>query len=491
MQSLEFKNISKFFGSFQALKNISLQIPGNSIYCLLGENGAGKSTLMKILAGVYEPDSGNIVLNGSDVSFISTHDAIDKGIGMIYQHFMLIEDFTVLENVILGKEAVKNIEIDFKKTKQILNELIIKYNLKLDLKKKISSLSIGEQQRVEILKILYRNPEIIILDEPTAVLSPDEIKNLFDIIKRFKEEGKTVILITHKLNEVKAISDYVSVLRRGELVFTSETKNLDIEKLAYEIIGEKFEIREFEKPYVENENVVIEFNNVNVSNNEKNNLKNFNISLKSYEVHGICGVEGNGQNELVDILAGLSENFAGEINYKTRKISVVPDDRIKKGLIAEYDIPENIFIKSGDSIYNKNKHKDNSLRLISKYDIRTSDVFKKVKYLSGGNQQKVICAREIELDNDVLVFYNPTRGIDIKAAYSIQSKIIEERNKGKAVLLITSDIDELFSLSDTMSVIFYGEIVKFYNKEELSHLLINNKTQLQQEIGKLMIGIRE
>lgn len=446
---------------------------------------------MKLLAGIYEPDSGSIILNGSEVSFTSTHDAINKGIGMIYQHFMLIEDFTVLENVILGKEATKNIEIDFKKTKEILTGLINKYDLKLDLKKKVSSLSVGEQQKVEILKILYRNPEIIILDEPTAVLSPDEIKNLFDIIKRFKEEGKTVILITHKLSEVKAISDHVSVLRKGELVFTSETKNLDIEKLAFEIIGEKFEIHEFEKPFIENENILIEFNDVYVSSGEKNNLKNFNISLKSYEVHGICGVEGNGQNEIVDILAFLNENFSGEINYKTKKISVVPDDRIKKGLIAEYNIPENIFIKSEESTYNKNKHKDNSLRLISKYDIRTPDVSKKVKYLSGGNQQKVICAREIELDNDVLVFYNPTRGIDIKAAYSIQSKIIEERNKGKAVLLISSDIDELFSVSDRLSIIYCGEIVRSYSKEEFQHLLDNNKALLQQEVGKLMIGIKE
>lgn len=446
---------------------------------------------MKILAGVYEPDSGSIVLNGNEVNFTSAHDAINKGIGMIYQHFMLIEDFTVLENVILGKEVTKNIEIDFKKTYEVLNSLIAKYDLKLDLKKKISLLSVGEQQKVEILKILYRNPEIIILDEPTAVLSPGEIKNLFDIIKRFKEEGKTVILITHKLSEAKTISDYVSVLRKGELVFTSGTKNLDIEKLAFEIIGEKFEIREFEKPFIENDDILIEFNDVHVSSGEKNNLKNFNISLKSYEVHGICGVEGNGQNEIVDILAFLNENFSGEINYKTRKISIVPDDRIKKGLIAEYDIPENIFIKSAEGTYKKNKYKDNSLRLISKYDIRTPDVFKKVKYLSGGNQQKVICAREIEQDNDVLVFYNPTRGIDIKAAYSIQSKIVEERNKGKAVLLISSDIDELFSLSDRLSIIYCGEIVRSYSKEEFQHLLDNNKALLQQEVGKLMIGIKE
>ncbi|HEX2788385.1 MAG TPA: ABC transporter ATP-binding protein [Ignavibacteria bacterium] len=490
VQSLEFRNISKNFGNFCALKNISLQIPVNSIYCLLGENGAGKSTLMKILAGVYQPDSGSIYLSGSEINFSSPHDAIDKGIGMIYQHFMLIEDFTVLENVILGNEFVKNAKIDFKKTYKILNDLIAKYNLNLDLKKKISTLSVGEQQKVEILKILYRNPDIIILDEPTAVLSPDEIKNLFAIIKRFKEENKTVILITHKLNEVKEISDYVSVLRRGELVFTSETKNLDIDKLAFEIIGEKFEISDFEKQIIDDESVLLEFLNVNTSSIEKNNLKNFSFNLNKYEIHGICGVEGNGQSELVDILAGLDEDFSGELNLKTKKISVVPDDRIKKGLIAEYDIPENIFIKSSQNIYNKSEHRDNSLRLISKYDIRTPDVLQKTKYLSGGNQQKVICAREIELGNDILVFYNPTRGIDIKATYSIQSKIIDERNKGKAVLLISSDIDELLSLSDRLSIIYRGEIIKTYEKNEFQNLLQEDRNLLQQEIGKLMIGIK-
>ncbi len=503
MNAVEFHNVSKQFGNFFANDNISFGIEKNTVHCVLGENGAGKSTLMKLLFGIYTPDSGTIKVFDEEVKFNSPHDAIDKKIGMVHQHFMLIDDFTVLENVILGNEISKGVKIDFDRTKKILNELIAKYNLGIDTDKKISEISISHQQKVEILKLLFRDSKILIFDEPTAVLSPVEVNEFFNIINEFKNNGKTIILITHKLNEVRRIADRVSVLRKGRLVYETDNreKSLDIEKLSNAIVGElaMIEIKE-KKNIAQDSSVTLDLKNISLDKNNVNVLSGLNLHLRGGEIHGICGVEGNGQNEIIDILMGLEGKYSGKYECATKKISLVPDDRIRKGMIKEFSIGENIILK--DELRNfisKKILRDISNRIIMNYDVRVSQAGANLGSLSGGNQQKVIVARETELGNDVLIFSHPTRGVDINATLFIHSRIIEERNKGKSILLISSDLDELVSLSDRLSVLYNGKIIKTFDSDKLKaetdnlHLEVNplSNKPLFDQIGKLMIGISE
>lgn len=507
LTAVEFINISKKFGSFYANEDISFAVKKNSVHCILGENGAGKTTLMKILFGIYRQDSGVIKIFDDEVRFISPHDAIDKKIGMVHQHFMLIEDFTVLENIILGYEKTKNFKLDVKGTEVILNKLIEKYNLGLELNKKVSDISISGQQKTEILKLLYRRSEILIFDEPTAVLSPVEVKEFFKIIDTFKADGKTIILITHKLNEVKEISDRVSVLRRGKLVYETDNnrKQLDINKLSNAIVGEELSGKDFHLnkiPDTNPENInFLTLKNIHLKKKNVSALNGLDLELKKGEILGICGVEGNGQNEIVDVITGLEKNYQGSINSVTENISLVPDDRLKKGMIKEYSIGENMFLKNEKGFFITKKDLTGmSENIISKYDVRVSDVNSPLGSLSGGNQQKAIFAREIELDNDILIFSHPTRGVDINATLFIHSKITEQRNKGKAVLLISSDLDELISLSDRLSVLYNGRIVRTFGNEELRSFTedkllpeidAKSNQSLYEEIGKLMIGIAE
>jgi len=502
LYAVEFKNITKKFGNFTANENISFTVKKNSVHCILGENGAGKTTLMKILFGIYKQDSGSIKLFDEEVKFKSPHDAIDKKIGMVHQHFMLIEDFTVLENIILGNEITKGIQIDFVKSKQILNELISKYNLGLNPDNKISEISISEQQKVEILKLLYRNSEILIFDEPTAVLSPVEVADFFKIINTFKADGKTIIFITHKLNEVKEIADRVSVLRKGKLVFETDNteNNLDLNILSNAIIGESAVSNIMHKKTFHDKNeTVLSLKNVNFKKNKINLLEDLNLELSKGEIHGICGVEGNGQNEIVDIAIGLEKKFEGEYKHSNKSISLVPDDRLKKGMIKEFSIGENIILKNCESNFISNKLLQKlSADVIERYDVRVSNVKSDLGSLSGGNQQKVIFAREIEAGNEIMIFSHPTRGVDIKATQFIHSKIIEQRNNNKAILLISSDLDELLTLSDKLSVIYNGNILKTFDSSELQSynkdVVLNLKDTVQtnslhEAIGKLMIGI--
>jgi general nucleoside transport system ATP-binding protein len=500
MNAVEFKNISKRFGNFTANENISFGIEKNSVHCVLGENGAGKSTLMKILFGIYKPDSGTIKVFDEAVNFLSPHDAIEKKIGMVHQHFMLIDDFTVMENVILGNELVKGIKIDLADTNKILNDLIDKYNLGLDVSKKISELSISQQQKVEILKLLFRNSEILIFDEPTAVLSPIEVEEFFKIVNEFRNNGKTIILITHKLNEVKQISDNVSVLRRGKLVYETSNKSgeLDIEQLSNSIVGEVGVIKSSEKKNIKTAgDISLTLKNVSLYKDEVCVLDKLNLELRYGEIHGICGVEGNGQNEIVNIITGLEKDYEGEFIRKSENISLVPDDRIKKGMIKEFSIGENFILKKNKSIITKNFLEKISNEVILNYDVRLSGLNSSMESMSGGNQQKVIVAREIELNNDILIFSHPTRGVDINATHFIHSKIIEERNKDKSVLLISSDLDELISLSDRLSILYSGKIIETFEAEDLKiqtdklHLEIDSSSNrpMLERIGKLMIGI--
>lgn len=504
MKAVEFINITKRFGNFLANDSISLSIEKNSVHCILGENGAGKSTLMKILFGIYTQDSGNLKLFDQEVTFNSTHDAIEGKVGMVHQHFMLIDDFTILENVILGNEVTKGIKLDFTGAQNIINNLIKKYNLGLDLHKKVSEISISEQQKVEILKLLFRDSEILIFDEPTAVLSPIEVSEFFKIINEFKNDGKTIILITHKLNEVKEISDRVTVLRKGKNVYQTDNlnKQLDIDALSNAIVGEitvKETLKKIAPKESGQQNLILK--NIYLNKDGLKVLNDLNLDLNGGEIHGICGVEGNGQNEIVDVIIGLHKNFHGEYKSFSKKISLVPDDRIKKGMVKEYSIGENMILKHSKMNFISEKLlRKVSDYVISKYDVRVSSNNAALSSLSGGNQQKVVFAREIETGNDIMIFSHPTRGVDINATLFIHNKIIEERNKNKAILLISSDLDELITLSDKLSVLYNGNIVKTFDtnqlitfQEDKLHLEIDSKSNksLYEEIGRLMIGIAQ
>ncbi|MBN1633302.1 MAG: ABC transporter ATP-binding protein [Ignavibacteria bacterium] len=499
MYSVEFKNITKRFGNLTANDNISLSIKSNSVHCILGENGAGKSTLMKILFGVYKQDSGEIYIKGKKISFNSPLDAIDSGIGMLYQHFMLIDDFTVMENVILGKELTAGLKLNFPKIRKALLEIIGRYNLNVELDRKVSDLSISEQQKVELLKILYRDSGIIILDEPTAVLSPVEVYEFFNIVRNFIKDGRTVLLITHKLAEVKEIAETVTVLRKGKNVYETERKKLDIGELSRQIIGDIFpkeKIKEEDIEYISGKQkkpaCVVKLERISYSEKGKNILNNFELNINEGEIIGVCGVEGNGQNEITDILTGIIKNYKGEYERKTDNISVVPDDRLKKGMIKEFSVGESILLrKKGENKITQKRalYRENEIKKM--YDIMIPYPGCPMAKLSGGNQQKAIVAREIQLDSKFIIFSHPTRGVDIKASSFIYNKIIGEKNKGNAILLISSDVDELIFLSDRIVILYKGRILKEYTKEEIGKSLETGRMKFLEEVGKYMIGITE
>ncbi len=488
MKAVEFNNITKSFGQLTVNDKITFAVEENTVHCLLGENGAGKSTLMKILFGSYKQDDGTIKIRGKEVNFKSPLDAIDEKIGMLYQHFMLIDDFTIWENVVIGDEISSAGVLDYKKIKHRLNEIIENYNLDLDINKKICDISISEEQKVELLKLLYRNSEILIFDEPTAVLSPVEVKEFFKIIEKFKTDGKTIIFITHKLNEVKELADKVSILRKGQLVYETTKENIDVQRLGNEIIG-SVEIAESPEKIKAGDDIrktFMEMKNVSLVKNKIKVLDGINIDIKKYEIHGICGVEGNGQQELVDVILQFEKKFSGALMMKDDRVSIVPDDRYKRGMIKEFTIGENMLLKKKNqgilSEYNINAM---SQHIMKKYDVRAPSAQTPLGSLSGGNQQKAIIAREIEMQQNTMIFYHPTRGVDINAMAFIHSEIVNLRNTGKAILLISSDLDELLKLSDRLSVIHKGKIIKTFTEEELA---TDNKSGLLDNIGKLMIG---
>ncbi len=499
MYSVEFRNISKSFGNLNANTDISISVKKNTVHCILGENGAGKSTLMKILFGVYKQDSGEIIVNGKKTEFNSPLDAIDSGIGMLYQHFLLIDDFTVLENVILGKELTSRLKLDYRKIRKVLLDIIGRYNLNIELNRKVSDLSISEQQKVELLKILYRNSEIIIFDEPTAVFSPAEVKEFYKIVRNFIKDGRTVLLITHKLAEVKEIADTVTVLRKGKKVFEINKENLDVNELSRHIIGEisSSDENEFYEMNLLSElkagsEEVIKLERLNYSEKGKKILNNLELSVKEGEILGVCGVEGNGQNEITDIISGIIKNYGGKYEKKTDSISIVPDDRLRKGMIKEFSVGENILIRKRNERKISGKRalcRENEIKKM--YNIMIPYPGCPMEKLSGGNQQKAIVAREILLDNKFIIFSHPTRGVDIKASSFIYNKIAEEKARGNAILLISSDVDELILLSDRIVVLYKGRILKEYTKNDIRKLLIAGKQELLEEIGKRMIGISE
>ncbi|MFW5873554.1 MAG: ABC transporter ATP-binding protein [Bacillota bacterium] len=498
MNAVELKGITKKFGDVIANDKIDFLVEKGEIHCLLGENGAGKSTLMKILFGLYSQDEGQIIINGQEINKITPSEAIKYGLGMIHQHFMLVDRLTVTENVIAGREIVRNGLVDLKTARSKIKELSEKYNLKVKPEAKIENISVGEQQRVEILKALYRQAEILILDEPTAVLTPQETEELFQIMEDLKNDGKTIIFITHKLKETMEISDRVTVLRDGKSVGTVKTSETSPEKLARLMVGRDVVLR-VEKNQKEAGKDLLKIKNLSLSGSYGCGLKDLNFTVKEGEILGIAGVEGNGQHELEETLMGLLKSDDGEIYFKDQKITNfstyqrrqkgiahIPSDRLKRGLVSQFNLDWNFILGSewqepfaNTGILNKKSIRNYGKKLIKEFDIRTPGLQIKAGQLSGGNQQKAIIARELSSSPDLILAAQPTRGVDVGAIEYIHNLLLEMRAKGKAILLISAELDELRSLSDRILVIYEGQFIAEktddFDEQELGLLMAGKK----------------
>ncbi len=500
---LELKNINKSFGHVQANKNINLIINQGTIHGIIGENGAGKSTLMSIVYGLYQADSGSIRVNGKEVKLKSPRDSIESGIGMVHQHFMLVENFTVLENIILGFEGELVFGHKLKKAKEDLKNLCDTYKLNIDLDSVISDLSVGFRQRVEILKSLYRGAEIFILDEPTGVLTPQEVDELFKILRSLKEEGKTIVLITHKLNEIMDLTSEVSVMRQGEVVGHTKTSNTNKEKLAEMMVGRSVLLR-LNKEDAKLGDVVFKVENLTVKDDlDVTRVKNVSFEIRSGEILGLAGVTGNGQTELLEALSGIRKVESGNIYLNDEKVSDkenlldprklkekglahVPEDRQRMGLVTDFKAYENLIFGYHDqepysksSILRDSDIITYSKKVMEEYDVRPRSPQLITSNFSGGNQQKIILSRELNESPKILLVGQPTRGVDIGAIEFIHQRLIDMRDKGVAILLVSVELDEVLSLSDRILVMFDGNIVG----ERI------NKDVTDRELGLLMAGV--
>ena len=480
--AIELKGISKAFGPVQANKDISIKVMPGTIHGIIGENGAGKSTLMSILYGFYKADKGEVFISGQRTEIPDSQAAIAAGIGMVFQHFKLVENFSVLENVVLGAEDGALLGPSLTKARRELTELANEYELNVDPDALIENIGVGMQQRVEILKALYRKADILILDEPTGVLTPAEADHLFRILQGLKEQGKTIILITHKLREIMDVTDTVSVMRRGEMTATVKTSETSPAELAELMVGRKVLLRVDKKPPTPGENV-LEVNDLRVIDDKGvERVKGVSLHVKAGEILGIAGVAGNGQSEILSVLGGIQTGTGSikvngqEIDLtgknsdaksrRRRGIAHVPEDRQREGLIMDFKAWENVaFGYDDDPRYQKGVMMDqDALRQdtegkIERFDVRPADCWLEAKSFSGGNQQKIVLAREIERNPDLLLIGQPTRGVDIGAIEFIHQRIVELRDEGKAILLVSVELDEIMSLSDRIAVIFDGQIM--------------------------------
>ncbi|MDZ5473416.1 ABC transporter ATP-binding protein [Bacillus sp. 31A1R] len=495
---IEMLNIRKEFPGIVANDNITLQVKKGEIHALLGENGAGKSTLMNVLFGLYQPEKGEIRVKGNKVNITNPNIANELGIGMVHQHFMLVHNFTVTENIILGSEPTKGGKISIDEAAEKIADLSKRYGLAVDPYAKIEDISVGMQQRVEILKTLYRGAEILIFDEPTAVLTPQEIKELIQIMSRLVEEGKSIILITHKLKEIMEVCDRCTVIRKGKGIGTVNVSESNPDELAALMVGREVHFK-VEKKEATPKDVVLDIDQLVVLDSRNipsvNGLK---LDVKAGEILGIAGVDGNGQTELIEGITGLRKVKSGSVklngkditNLPVRKVTEsgighIPQDRHKHGLVLDFSIGENMVLQtyyqkpySNSGKLNFTKIYDKARKLISEYDVRTPSEFTPARALSGGNQQKAIIAREVDRSPDFLIAAQPTRGLDVGAIEFIHSKLIEERDKGKAVLLVSFELEEVMNLSDRIAVIYEGKIVAIVNPKETN----------EQELGLLMAG---
>lgn len=497
---IEMLNITKEFPGIIANDDITLQLKKGEIHALLGENGAGKSTLMSVLFGMYQPEKGVIKKNGQEVKINDPNDANALGIGMVHQHFKLVHNFTVLQNIILGVETTKNGILKMNEAKDKIIALSEKYGLMVNPEEKIEDITVGMQQRVEILKMLYRDNEILIFDEPTAVLTPQEIEELMKIMKGLAAEGKSILFITHKLNEIKEVANRCTVLRKGKYIGTIDVAATSKEQMSEMMVGRKVDLTIHKKAMNPGE-IVLEVKNMTVKSkhNSKNAVNNVSFQVRKGEIVCIAGIDGNGQSELVYGLTGLSSIESGEVFINGENItknsirrrnmaglSHIPEDRHKDGLILDYNLAENLILKNyfkpgfqKGGFLNFKKSKEYAEKLIEQFDIRSGQGAKTtVRSMSGGNQQKAIIARELDLDPEILVAVQPTRGLDVGAIEYIHRQLVEKRDEGKAVLLVSLELDEVMNVSDRILVIYEGEIVADVNPKEISI----------QELGLYMAG---
>ena len=495
---IEMREITKIFGEFVANDKINLELRKGEIHALLGENGAGKSTLMNMLAGLLEPTSGEIVVNGKSEKLDSPSKAASLGIGMVHQHFMLVEAFTVAENIILGSEVTNKGVLDLKKANADILELSERYGLAVDPTAKVEDISVGAQQRVEILKTLYRGADILIFDEPTAVLTPAEILELMDIMKALVKEGKSIILITHKLDEIRAVADRVTVIRRGKSIQTVSIEGATNKDLAEMMVGRSVSFVT-EKEEAQPKEVVLQISDLIVNENRGvPAVKELSLNVRAGEIVGIAGIDGNGQSELIQAITGLRKVKSGSIKIKgqevvglsSRKItemnvSHVPEDRHRDGLVLEMMLSENIALQtyykeplSKNGVLNYNQINSYARKLMEEFDVRAANEIVPASALSGGNQQKAIIAREVDRNPDLLIVSQPTRGLDVGAIEYIHKRLIDERDKGKAVLVVSFELDEILNLSDRIAVIHDGKIQGIVKPSETN----------KQELGILMAG---
>ena len=503
--AIELKGISKAFGPVQANKDIAIRVMPGTIHGIIGENGAGKSTLMSILYGFYKADKGDIFIRGEKRDITDSQAAIDAGIGMVFQHFKLVPNFTVLENVVLGAEEGALLRPSLAKARDLLTQLAKEYELNVDPDAIVENLSVGHQQRVEILKALYRQAEILILDEPTGVLTPAEADHLFRILEGLKAEGKTIILITHKLREIMEITDTVSVMRRGQMTATVKTAETSPEELAELMVGRKVLLRVDKQP-AQPKGTTLEVENLKViDDNGVARLKGVSLNVKAGEILGIAGVAGNGQSELLEVLGGyraatgtvrlngeeldLTLKHSDGQTRRAKGIAHVPEDRHREGLILNFHAWENIAIGyHHDPKFQKNKwYMDNAAmkrdteEKMERFDVRPPIPALQAKNFSGGNQQKIVLAREIEREPELLLVGQPTRGVDIGAIEFIHQQIVALRDRGKAILLVSVELDEIMSLSDRIAVMFDGKIMGERLPSETN----------ERELGLLMAGIED
>lgn len=498
--AVQMHGITKMFGSFCALDNVDLDVKKGSIHAILGENGAGKSTLMNVLFGLYQAEAGEIYLSGERANIKNPNVAIEKGIGMVHQHFMLVDNFTVTQNIILGNEVTGSFGIlDMKKARAKVLDIVKKYGLEVDPDAKIEDISVGMQQRVEILKALYRGADLLILDEPTAVLTPQEIEELISIMHSLIADGKTIIIITHKLKEIKASSDICTIIRRGKYVDTVNVADVDPEALATQMVGHAVKLVVEKTPAKPGE-VIFQIDNLTVKDERGlEAVKNLSLSVRKGEILGIAGIDGNGQKELVEAITCLKKVESGSIringkeiqntnphNVIENKISTIHEDRQRRGLVLPFTVAENTVIEKYNDkrfckggILNRSEVTAYAKGLIQDFDIRPEGCENQpVRGLSGGNQQKVIIAREISNEPELLVAVQPTRGLDVGAIEYVHKTLVRERDAGRAILLISLELDEVMNVSDTIGVLYAGSIVANFKQGE-----VDEKT-----IGLLMAG---
>ena len=497
---IEMKHITKRFPGIVANDDVSISVKKGEIYALLGENGAGKSTLMSMLFGLYEPDEGEIYIRGEKVKFKSPNDASALGIGMVHQHFKLVEPFTVAENVVLGMEG--GMFVDLKTASQKITELSKQYGLEVNPNDKIKDLPVCIRQRVEIFKMLYRDAEILIFDEPTAVLTPQEIEMLLNILENLRKAGKTILLITHKLEEIKKVADRCAILRQGKLIDVVETKDVSTSDMASKMVGHTVLFNIDKKP-IQIGKTVLSLKNVSYKKKGESvyRVKDISFDVHEGEVFAIAGVSGNGQMEIADIISGIIKGATGNIILDGEEISTLTiDERIKKGisyvpedrhavaLVLDESLENNIALKKMDTaqflkglFLKKSEISKYSDMVIDKYDVRSGQGRSTVvRSMSGGKQQKAIIGREIELDAKLLIFVQPTRGLDVGAIENIWKLILKERDRGKAVLLISLELDEIMNLADTVGVIYNGHIDKIAKRSDLDEMTI----------GAYMMGVK-